>query len=105
MLAANQSAANGPARIGISLDAEASWDISNMALFHRTGALDGELGYFLTSSFENLGGVGIFAIDATGGCIGYRLALYLNPLALPATRIAASFSRLFGDGAPLQSAP
>jgi hypothetical protein len=88
-----------------SLDAEASWDISNMALFHRTGALHGELGYFLTSSFENLGGVGIFAIDATAGCIGYRLALYLNPLALPATRIAASFSRLFGDGAPLQSAP
>ncbi len=76
-----------------------------MALFHRTGALDCELGYFLTSSFENLGVVGIFAIDATGGCIGYPLALYLNALALPATRIAASFSRCFRDRAPLQNAP
>jgi hypothetical protein len=68
------------------------------SLYQVEGALYGkkeqfeEDGYFTTNRFENIGGLGIFYPVSTGVRDGleYRLSIYENPYALPATKLPSS---------------
>jgi hypothetical protein len=68
------------------------------SLHHVEGALYGtkaqfeEDGYFTTNRFENIGGLGVFYPVSTGARDGleYRLIVYENHCALPATKLPPS---------------
>jgi hypothetical protein len=54
----------------------------------------GEDGYFTTNRFENIGGLGVFnsVSRASGSGMEYEFIVYLNPNALPATRLPNSWT-------------
>jgi len=54
----------------------------------------GEDGYFTTTRFENIGGLGVFNAfsSAPSRGIEYEFVVYANPNALPATRLPASWT-------------
>jgi hypothetical protein len=47
----------------------------------------GEDGYFATNRFENIGGLGIFNFGARSRGVEYEFIVFLNPNALPATKL------------------
>ncbi len=52
-------------------------------------------GYFTDSSFQNLGGVGLFWVNNNGREIWYEMKLFPNPNALPATALPDPLSLAF----------
>lgn len=68
---------------------------AGMALFANHNTLDGELGYFLSNKFENLGGVGLFFARGSDRQIHYVFKLHVNPRALPSTRLPQEFIYAF----------
>lgn len=50
----------------------------------------GEIGYFTSATFENLGGVGIFRALLVGHRIVYKFKLFDNPFALPSVKLPDS---------------
>jgi hypothetical protein len=69
----------------------------HLSLDHVEAALFGsappylEDGYFNSSRFENIGGLGIFGSSSSGaGGLEYEFIIYPNPHALPATRLPQS---------------
>lgn len=53
-------------------------------------AMYGEMGYFTSPRFENLGGLGVFRSLIRGDGVHYEFKLFDNPYALPATRLPNS---------------
>jgi hypothetical protein len=56
-------------------------------------AMYGEMGYFTSSTFENLGGLAVFRALLQGDGIHYEFKLFDNPYALPSTRLPKSLLR------------
>jgi hypothetical protein len=66
------------------------------ALFIRSAALDGEVGYFTTNQFESLGGVALFKTDVfLSGGLQYTFLLYPNPTARMETALPPAFINSF----------
>ena len=70
---------------------------AEQALFITSSAL-GEVGYFTTQAYENLGGVALFKAEAAlGGTLKYTLLLYANPMALQETWLPDNFVKTFAE--------
>jgi hypothetical protein len=69
---------------------------ADQALFIKSTALDGEVGYFTTSRFENLGGVALFQaeFEVLRG-LQYTFLLFPNPMALEASALPIHFIKAF----------
>jgi hypothetical protein len=53
----------------------------------------GEVGYFTSAKFENLGGVGVYRAFSVGRGVEYEFRLFDNPFALPSTKLPNSLLR------------
>ena len=53
-------------------------------------AMYGEMGYFTSPRFENLGGLAVFRASIKDGGVHYEFKLFDNPYALPSTRLPKS---------------
>ena len=66
-----------------------------IALFEKSRAYRDEQGYFVTNSFEKLGGVGTFWLKPSGVKVNYGFRLFTNPRALQSTRLPQTFCDVF----------
>lgn len=67
---------------------------AEQALFIRNTAL-GEVGYFTTNRFENLGGIALFSALNYGTGPQYKFMLYSNPMATAETALPTAFVKSF----------
>jgi hypothetical protein len=67
-----------------------------VALYNKHPAY-GTTGFFNSSAFENLGGVGIFRAFSGGRGVEYEFKIFDNPFALPATKVPDSLLKEFKE--------
>ncbi len=69
---------------------------AEQALFITNTALDGEVGYFTTKQFENLGGIALFKAELpVGKRLEYTFLLYPNPVSRAETALPSTFIEQF----------
>jgi hypothetical protein len=69
------------------LDAESQIEI---ALYDKRGKYGGEIGYFASPIYSNLGGVAAFAAESRANGVEYHIKVYGNPYALSETNLPHS---------------
>lgn len=65
-----------------------------IALFEKTTVFNNESGYFANSSYERIGGIGIFSVRLTTEGMAYAFKVFTNPLSLERTRLPQSLGSL-----------
>jgi hypothetical protein len=69
------------------------WQI-DVALFTKFDVYGGEIGYFATETFRNLGAVAVFAAEVSDFPVEYRFQIFQNPYALVEAAIPPSLASL-----------
>jgi len=69
-----------------------------IALFEKTTVFNKEAGYFANSSYERLGGIGIFSVRLTTDGLAYAYKGITNPFSLERTRVPQSLGSLSEEG-------
>ncbi len=76
------------------VDLHGSLQQVEIALYHDKTSYGGEMGYFASAAYENLGGVAIFAATSRGSGVEYSWRVFGNPFALPSTKLPLSLLAL-----------